>query len=80
MIVIQKYLNTPNYEVLLHLQYSSDLAPLDFHLPQSMANLLANKHFRRCKGVKDLDQYLCRFRRWSVFDNGLVKFQKDRRK
>ena len=40
------------WEVLIHLLYSPDIAPSDFHLFQSLQNSLNGKHFHSWKTVK----------------------------
>ena len=46
------------WEVLIHLPYSPDIAPLDFHLFQSLPNSLNGKNFSSLEDCKrHLDQF-----------------------
>ena len=46
------------WEVLIHLPYSPDTAPLDFHLFQSLQNSLTGKNFH---SPEDCKRYLEQF-------------------
>ena len=49
---VKTYLETLKWEVIPHPPYSSDIAPSDYHLFQSMAHSLAHQHFRCYEEVK----------------------------
>ena len=49
--MVQNYLETLNWEVLLHPAYS-DLAPSDYHLFSSMGHALAEQHFDSYEDVR----------------------------
>ncbi|GBP65930.1 Mariner Mos1 transposase [Eumeta japonica] len=42
---VKNYLQTFDWEVRLHPLYSSDIAPSDYHLIQSMANAMSKQRF-----------------------------------
>ena len=43
--LVKETLKTLHWEVLLHVAYSLDCAPADYHLFRSMAHALAEEHF-----------------------------------
>ncbi|GFX13581.1 mariner Mos1 transposase [Trichonephila clavipes] len=51
--VVKTYLEKLKWEVLPHPLYSPDLAPSDYHLFRSMADDLADQHFRSYEEVKN---------------------------
>ena len=55
--MLQK-LNKFGYKVLLHLQYSPDLSPINYHLFKYLNNFLQRKHFH---SQKDTENALCVF-------------------
>ncbi|GBP12118.1 NADPH:adrenodoxin oxidoreductase, mitochondrial [Eumeta japonica] len=54
--VVKIYLETLKWEVLPHPLYSPDVAPLDYHLFQSMAHGLADQYFRSYKETYGADK------------------------
>ena len=58
-------------EVLIHLLYSPDTAPLDFHLFRSLQNSLNGKNFNSLEDCKrHLEQF---FTQKKVFEDGIMK-------
>ena len=56
--IVQYYLETLNWEVLLHPAYSSDLTSSDYHLFSSMGHALAERHFDSYEDVRKwLDEW-----------------------
>ncbi|GBP13948.1 Guanine nucleotide exchange factor subunit Rich [Eumeta japonica] len=52
--VVKTYLKMLKWEVLSHPPYSPDVAPLDYHLFQSMAHGLADQHWQFYKEFKEV--------------------------
>jgi len=50
--MVQNYLETFNWEMLLHPAYSPDLALSDYHLFSSMGYALAERHFDSYEDVR----------------------------
>ena len=50
---VKTYLETHQWEVLLHPLYSPDIAPSDFHLFRSMARDLADQRFHSYEEAKN---------------------------
>ena len=60
-------------EVLIHLLYSSDIAPLDFHLFQSLQNSLNGKNFNSLEGYKrHLEQFFAQKDK-KFWEDGIMK-------
>ena len=56
--MVRNYLETLNWEVLLHVAYLPDLAPSDDHLFSSMGHALAEQHFVSYEDVRKwLDEW-----------------------
>jgi len=56
--MVQNYLETLNWEVLLHPAHSPDLAPSDCHLFSSMGHALTELHFDSYEDVRKwLDEW-----------------------
>jgi len=51
--MVQNYLETLNWEVLLHPAYLPDLALSDYHLFSSMGHALAERHFNSYEDVRN---------------------------
>ena len=57
-LMTRQKLLQPGWEVLIHLLYSSDIAPLDFHLFRSLQNSLNGKNFNSLEDCKrHLEQF-----------------------
>ena len=72
--VTRKTLLQFGWDVLLHTQYSSDLAPLDYHLFRSLQKSLMGMNFDSVEGVKN---YLLQFfgtREKNFHERGISKF------
>ncbi|EGI67280.1 Mariner Mos1 transposase [Acromyrmex echinatior] len=50
---VKTYMETLNWEVLLHPPYSPDIAPSDYHLFRSMAHGLSEQHFTSYEDIKN---------------------------
>jgi len=50
--MVQNYLETLNWEMLLHPAYSPDLAPSDYHLFSSIGHALTERHFDSYEDVR----------------------------
>ncbi len=56
----KKCLSEVNVKVLRHPPHSPDMAPIDFHLFQSLQHFLASKMFNDTEGVKNcLNGFFC---------------------
>ncbi|GFU38207.1 mariner Mos1 transposase [Trichonephila clavipes] len=75
--VVKTYLETLKWEVLPYPLYSSDLAPSDYHLLQSMAHSLADQPFRIDEEVKNwIDSWIAS-KDNQFFNAGFVRCPKD---
>ena len=72
LMTMQKLLQL-GWEVLIHLLYSLDIAPLDFHLFRSLQNSLNGKNFNSLEDCKrDLEQFFAQKDK-KFWEDGIMK-------
>ena len=62
-----------DWEVLIHLLYSPDIAPLDFYLFQSLQNSLNGKNFNSLEGYKRYLEQLFAQKDKKFWEDGIMK-------
>ena len=63
----------PGWEVLIHLPYSPDIVPSDFHFFQSLQNSLNGKNFNSLEDCKrHLEQFFARKDK-KFWEDGIMK-------
>ena len=72
-LMTRQKLLQPGWEVLIHLLYSPDIAPLDFHLFQSLQNSLNGKNFNSLEDCKrHLEQFFAQ-KGNKFWEDGIMK-------
>ena len=70
--MLQK-LNKFGYKVLLHLQYSPDLSPINYHLFKYLNNFLQRKHFHNQQDAENAFQELVESQSTDFYATGINK-------
>ena len=72
-LMTRQKLSQLGWEVLIHLPYSADIAPLDFHLCRSLQNSLNGKNFNSLEDYKrHLEQFFAQKDR-KFWEDGIMK-------